>query len=509
VVKPVEPVLELVNVTKLFPGVLANDHIGLELRPGEIHALLGENGAGKTTLMNILYGLLRPDEGEIRIHGQVCHIDSPREAIAHGIGMVHQHFMLVPTLTVAENIMLGHELVSGPFLRRAEAARRIAQLSGDPALNVAPDARVWQLSVGEQQRVEILKVLYRGAQLLILDEPTASLTPQETGCLFDILRSMVARGKSVIFISHKREEVMALSDRVTVLRQGRVVGTVNRADTSDRDLACMMVGREVVLRVTGQRSPHAAEAPVARLEAVSALGSHQRLALQEIDLNLYGGEILGVAGVDGNGQTELAEVIAGLRALVAGTLWIGERRQPPVADAARRIDQGVAYVPAERKRRGAVVSLSITMNAILKNHRRAPYARHGVLNHPAIRAFTEQQIAAYDIRGPGGHAAADTLSGGNLQKLILAREISSRPAILIAEQPSRGLDVGAIEYVQRLLLEQRERGCAVLLISADLDEILALSDRIIVMYAGRIVYQCENVDTSREQIGLAMAGRYC
>jgi simple sugar transport system ATP-binding protein len=501
--------LELVNITKHFPGVLANDHINLQLRAGEIHALLGENGAGKTTLMNILYGLLRPDEGEIRIRGRPCHIGSPREAITHGIGMVHQHFMLVPTLTVADNIMLGHEPVSGPFLRRVDATRRIQQLADDYGLNVSPTACVWQLSVGEQQRVEILKVLYRGAQLLILDEPTASLTPQETSCLFDILRSMVAHGKSVIFISHKLEEVMAISDRITVLRQGRVVGSVNRTDTSDRALACMMVGREVVLRVTGHHGARVAGAPAARLEVVSAFGNHQRLALEEVSLSLHGGEIVGVAGVDGNGQTELAEVIAGLRAPVAGTVWIGDRRQPPVVDAAQRIDLGVAYVPAERKRRGAVMSLPITMNAILKNHRRRPQARRGILNHSVVRAFAEQLISAYDIRGPGSSAAAETLSGGNLQKLILAREISSQPCILIAEQPSRGLDVGAIEYVQGLLLQQRERGCAVLLISADLDEILALSDRIVVMYRGQIVYEVDNVDAPREQIGLAMAGKYC
>jgi len=504
----VTTVLELINITKRFPGVLANDHISLDLREGEIHALLGENGAGKTTLMNILYGLLRPDEGEIRVRGKTCHISSPREAIALGIGMVHQHFMLVPTLTVAENIMLGRELVVGPFLRRSQAAKLIAGLSADYALNVSPSAPVWQLSVGEQQRVEILKVLYRGAQLLILDEPTASLTPQEIECLFDVLRSLVARGKSVIFISHKLEEVMALSDRITVLRQGKVVGTVKKAETSDHELARMMVGRDVVLRVTRQHKVSASATPVARLEAVSVLGDHGRLALKEIDLHLHAGEILGVAGVDGNGQTELAEVIAGLRAPVAGRLWIAGQ-QLTTADPARCIDLGVSYVPAERKKRGAIMNLSLYMNAMLKHHRVAPYARRGILNHRAICEFTTRQIREYDIRGPGPSAPAATLSGGNLQKLILARELAGQPTVLIAEQPTRGLDVGAIEYVQELLLKQRARGAAVLLISADLDEILALSDRIIVLCEGRIVYQCDNVDPSRERIGLAMAGRAC
>jgi ABC-type uncharacterized transport system ATPase subunit len=504
----VTTVLELVNITKQFPGVLANDRICFDLQQGEVHTLLGENGAGKTTLMNILYGLLRPDEGEIVLRGQTCSIDSPREAIAHGIGMVHQHFMLVPTLTVAENVVLGQEPVRGPFLQKQETFRLIEKLSTDYCLNVDPQARVWQLSVGEQQRVEILKVLYRGAEILVLDEPTATLTPLETESFFDILRSMVQRGKSVIFISHKLAEVLSISDRITVLRRGQVVGTVGRGEADEKDLACLMVGREVVLRVCGEHQAHATQEPVACLEKVSALGSHGELALHDVSLDLYPGEILGVAGVDGNGQTELAEVLAGLRSPASGTIRIGDEEQLG-ADPCERIALGIYYVPSERKKRGAVMGLPIAMSAILKNHGSAPISHRGVLSHRAIRSFTEQQVQAYDIRCPSVNALADTLSGGNLQKLILAREIAARPRILVAEQPTRGLDVGAIEYVRGLLLQQRKEGTAVLLISADLDEIQALSDRIVVLYRGRIVYERENLGNSLEEIGLAMGGVLC
>jgi simple sugar transport system ATP-binding protein len=504
----VTSVLELVNITKHFPGVLANDHISMDLQKGEIHTLLGENGAGKTTLMNILYGLLQPDEGEIRIRGQVRQIDSPSDAIALGIGMVHQHFMLVPTLTAADNIILGRELVQGPSLRRREAVRTIERLSEDYCLDVHPSAKVWQLSVGEQQRVEILKALYRGAEILILDEPTASLTPNEIERFFEVLASMTERGKSVIFISHKLEEVMSVSDRITVLRRGAVVGSVERTQTNETDLACMMVGREVVLRVSGEHRPQVSQEPVASLKDVSALGSYGTTALQEISLNLYPGEILGVAGVDGNGQTELAEVLAGLRMVSSGAVQINGLSVAGL-DPKQRVDMGVYYVPAERKKRGAVLSLPLHMNAILKNHRSAPYSRNGILNHKAVRDFTVQQVERYDIRCASIDTQAGTLSGGNLQKLILAREISANPRLLIAEQPTRGLDVGAIEYVRQLLLRQRDAGTAVLLISIDLDEILALSDRIVVMYKGKIVYQAENKDASRETVGLAMGGALC
>jgi simple sugar transport system ATP-binding protein len=498
-------VLELNNITKHFPGVLANDHISFDLREGEIHSLLGENGAGKTTLMNILYGLLRPEKGKILIRGRDCHIGSPKEAISSGIGMVHQHFMLVPTMTVAENIVLGQEPVRGVFLKKREAIKLITQLSSDYSLAVNPDARVWQLSVGEQQRVEILKLLYRGAEVLILDEPTACLAPQECQVFFNILRSICKRGKSVIFISHKLEEVMSISDRITVLRKGKVIGTVNKGETSQKKLARMMVGRDVVLRVSGEHRAHQKKTPVASLQNISALGSHDRYTLNGINLDLYGGEILGVAGVDGNGQTELAELMAGLRSPAHGVISIdGERCS--VHDPEKRIDLGIYYIPAKRRTRGSVPDLPIFMNTILKNHRWAPYSKKGILNHRNIRRFTEKQIKAYDVRCSSIDAPADTLSGGNLQKLILAREISEKPKILIAEHPTRGLDVGAIEYVRTLLLKQREAGSAIVLISCDLDEILALSDRIIVMFEGRIIYRSIYKEGSREEIGLAMGG---
>jgi general nucleoside transport system ATP-binding protein len=498
--------LELVNITKQFPGVLANDHISLDLKQGEIHTLLGENGAGKTTLMNILYGLLSPDEGEIYFRGNKITIGSPKEAIAHGIGMVHQHFMLVPTLTVTENIILGQELVRGPFLQKKEAAQVIEKLSSDYGLDVSPQRKVWQLSVGEQQRVEILKVLYRGAEILVLDEPTASLTPQETEIFFGILQSLIARGKSVIFISHKLDEVMQISDRITVLRRGKVVGSVERKETSDKDLACMMVGREVVLRVTGEHRNNFVEKPVASLREVTCKDERGKNVLEKLSLDLHPGEILGVAGVDGNGQTELAEMIAGLRAPTHGQILIDDQLQAG-ADPLQRTNLGVYYIPAERKKRGAAMSLPVMMNAILKNHRVTPYSRGGVFNHKAVRAFTEKLIQEYDVRTPSMETPTETLSGGNLQKLILGREISDNPRILIAEQPTHGLDVGAIEYVRQILLKQRDLGCAILLISADLDEIMALSDRIVVMYAGQIIYESNNIDISLNDIGLAMGGK--
>jgi ABC-type uncharacterized transport system ATPase subunit len=497
--------LELKNITKQFPGVLANDRISMDLREAEVHTLLGENGAGKTTLMNILYGLLRPDEGNILIHGKVCHIGSPKEAIAMGIGMVHQHFMLVPTLTVTENIELGQELVRWNFLRKREAARQIAKLSSDYSLEVNPNAKIWQLSVGEQQRVEILKMLYRGADILILDEPTASLSPNECIVFFDIIRSMINRGKSVIFISHKLEEVLSISDRITVLRKGKVIGTVNRAETNKKDLARMMVGRDVVLRVSGEHRSSADKTPVVSLQNISIQESREKFSLENVNLDIYQGEILGVAGVDGNGQMELAEIIAGLRQPSFGAILIDGANQS-ANDPSQRIELGVYYIPAKRKKRGAAMSLPIYMNAILKNHRYVPYSKKGILNHRIIRAFTTEQVKAYDIRCPSIDAITDTLSGGNLQKLILAREISGKPKILIAENPTRGLDVGATEYVRGLLLKQRDEGCAIVLISCDLDEILALSDRIVVMYEGKFVYETTDPETSLDEIGLAIGG---
>jgi len=499
------PVLQLIGITKRFPGVVANEGIDFDLEQGEIHALLGENGAGKTTLMDILFGLLRPDEGEIRLRDRACHIRSPQDALALGIGMVHQHFMLVPTLTVAENIMLGQELTRGPFLAPAEASRRIARVSAEYGIEVQPSYQVAQLSVGEQQRVEILKVLYRGAEILILDEPTAVITPPEAEALLCTLASMRRLGKSVIFISHKLKEVMAISDRVTVLRRGKVVGTVRTAETGEHQLAEMMVGRDVVLTVarTGERQ---APGPVlAELRGLQVHGDRGNLAVKGVDLALRAGEIVGMAGVDGNGQPELAEALAGLRHPSAGQLLI---RSEDVSqhDPQQLAGCGVHYVPADRNARGAVPSLSVAANAVLKNHRTPPYSRWGILNHAAIHGFAQQLVESYDVRCPSVEVRAGSLSGGNLQKLILGRETTCRPDILIVEHPTRGLDVSATEYVRKLLLSQADAGTAVLLISADLEELLALGDRIVVMYDGRLVYAAQRDAFDLGRLGLAMAG---
>ena len=384
----VSTLLELQQITKRFPGVLANDHISLDLQEGEVHSLLGENGAGKTTLMNILYGLLQPNSGEIILRGKKVTFNSPNDAIKLGIGMVHQHFMLVPTLTVTDNIILGQELMRGPFLNKKEATHIIEKLSNDYCLDVSPNRKIWQLSVGEQQRVEILKVLYRGVDILVLDEPTASLTPQESEVFFGILDSLVATGKSVIFISHKLEEVMQISTRISVLRKGKVVGTVNREETSDKELACMMVGREVVLRVSGEHHNIKKREPIAALHGISIVGEHDKNVVNQLDLNLFAGEILGVAGVDGNGQTELAELIAGLRTHSQGEISI-DGIQQKASTPKKRMEMGVFYIPADRKKRGAAMSLPVRMNMILKNHRTKPFSNRGIFNHKEINEYSK------------------------------------------------------------------------------------------------------------------------
>jgi simple sugar transport system ATP-binding protein len=500
----IQPILELVHITKRFGGVLANDAIDLALYPGEILALLGENGAGKTTLMNILYGLLRPDTGEIRVQGKPGPISSPRAALELGIGMVHQHFTLVPTLSVLENVVLGKEPRRGPLLWRTRADQEISRLAEAYQLLVPLHDKVSQLSLGEQQRVEILKLIYRGARILILDEPTASLTRPEIEALFRFLRQMTARGHAVVFISHKFEEVLTISDRIAVLRQGRVVGTVRTREANEQELAYLMVGRD--LSSPRSRLTSARREAVAVIKGLTVAGRHVKPLVEALDLQLHGGEIVGVAGVDGNGQTELAEVLAGLRSVTAGSVIVNgqECRQ---TNPQRQKKLGVAYVPADRKTRGAVPSLSIATNTVLKNHAEAPFARHGLLNLKAIGAHAQTLVDDFDVRCASVDAPAGTLSGGNLQKLILAREVSAAPVLLIAEQPTRGLDIGSVEIVHRQMLQQRERGAAILYLSTDLDEILSISDRIIVMYRGKIVYECtNNQETSRERIGFAMAG---
>jgi simple sugar transport system ATP-binding protein len=494
--------VEMRGIVKRFPGVLAVDHVDFDLRAGEIHALLGENGAGKSTLMNVLAGLYRPDGGTMKIHGEPADFRSPRDAIERGIGMVHQHFMLVPSQTVTENILLG---LDDPrfFMRLAEYDRRVGDLGERFGLRVDPKAHLWQLSVGEQQRVEILKMLYRGAEVLIMDEPTAVLAPQEIEELFDVLRSMRAQGKSIIFISHKLGEVMAVADRITVLRKGRVTAAgLDAAFTSAAELARLMVGREVLFRV--EKAYCEPGEAVLSVENVRALNDKGLPALRGVSLQVCAGEILGIAGVAGNGQRELAEVITGLRPCTAGRVMI-HGQEASSASASRAIRQGVAHIPEDRTGMGCAPNLSLTDNLIMKSYSQPPVARGWIINQLVARRRASHLKDEYEIVAPSVDTPARLLSGGNLQRLILAREISAQPKLLVAVQPTRGLDVVAIEGVQRLLLAQREAGAAILLISEELDELFSLSDRVAVIYEGEIVG--ELMEEDREAVGLMMTGQ--
>jgi ABC-type uncharacterized transport system ATPase subunit len=494
--------VEMLGITKRFPGVLANDHIDFDVKAGEIHALLGENGAGKSTLMSVLSGLYRADKGEIYIKGQKVNLRSPRDAIDLGIGMVHQHFMLIEPHTVAENITLGLKTPRF-FLDTANTERRITELSRQYGLQVDPRARIWQLSVGEQQRVEILKMLYRGADILILDEPTAVLTPQEVEELVTTLRRMAADGHAVIFISHKLDEVMSISDRVTVLRHGKVVASVNTAETSKEELARMMVGREVLFRVE-KKAVELGEA-VLKVEGLRALSDKGLPALKDIAFTIREGEILGVAGVAGNGQRELAEVITGLRKVTGGCIFIVECDTTNCSPR-EVIRQQVSHVPEDRLGMGLVPNLALSDNIILKGYRQPPLAKGPFLDRLSIRNFVARLIETFQIATPTQETPVKLLSGGNLQRTILAREISIGPRLMVAVHPTRGLDIGATESVRNLLLEQRENGAAILLISEDLEELLAISDRIAVMYEGDImgIVPAEGADIG--EIGLMMAG---
>ncbi len=496
--------LEIADITKVFGRVVANDRISLRVARGSVHALLGENGAGKSTLMNVLYGLYRPDAGRIVLRGRPVTFHSPRDAIRAGIGMIHQHFMLVPPLTVAENIILGHDPLTRPWLDLARVERDVAALSRAYGLDVDPTARVWQLPVGQQQRVEILKALYRKADLLILDEPTSVLTPGETQALFEIIRRLRDDGHTVIFISHKLDEVMAISDAVTVLRGGRVVTTVPRRETTPAKLALAMVGREVVFRVAHERR-HAGE-PVLAVEGLRALNDRGLPALRGVSFAVHRGEILGVAGVDGNGQSELAECLCGLRPPTAGRVTVRGRDAtgwPP----REIIALGVGFIPADRQRTGLILDFDIGRNLILKRHDRRPFARRGVMDGSAVQRHAAELVARFDIRATDPRVPVRTLSGGNQQKVVLAREVSEDPAILVAMQPTRGLDVGATEYIQRSLLGQRDRGAAILYISTELEEVLGLSDRIAVLSQGEIVGLLDAASATSETIGMLMAGR--
>ncbi len=495
--------IEMRGVVKQFPGVLANDRVDFDVRAGEVHALLGENGAGKTTLMNILYGLYRADEGRILLNGRAVNINSPADAIRLGIGMIHQHFMLVPTLSVAENVALGLPSSRGFMLDLDRVGERIAELSQTYGLQVDPTARVWQLSVGEQQRVEILKALYRGADLLILDEPTAVLTPQEVEELFLTLRRMAEDERALIFISHKLHEVLSISDRVTVLRDGRVVETLDTSETTRDELARLMVGREVLLRV--DRPPVELGAVRLSVEGIWAEGDKGVPALRGVDLTVRAGEIFGIAGVSGNGQRELAEVIAGLREASRGGVRI-DGVDVTGFSPSRLLEQGLSYIPEERMRDGVIRDFTVAENLILHDHPKKPYASGIFMNYGGISERSDELIGAFEIKTPTRDTPLKSLSGGNIQKLILARELSRRPSVVVAAQPTRGLDIAATEYIHRLLVRQRGEGTATLLISEDLDEIRNLSDRIAVIYEGQITGIVGRDEATVKQLGLMMAG---
>jgi simple sugar transport system ATP-binding protein len=490
------------GIVKHFPGLVANDHVDFDLRRGEVHALLGENGAGKSTLMNILSGLYEADEGTIAVGGEPVAIRSPRDAIGLGLGMIHQHFTLVPSLTVTENVLLG--LREPRFrLRLSAYAERIAELADRTGLRVDPMAKVWQLSVGEQQRVEIIKMLYRGARVLIMDEPTAVLAPQEAEELFRTLRDMTERGESVVFISHKLDEVLAIADRITILRKGKVTAAgLSAAGRTRPELARLMVGRDVLETI--ERTPATPGAVVLSMAGVSAVDERGLPALREVDLEVRSGEIVGLAGVAGNGQSELAEVITGLRGCTGRVTVHGEELagRPPL----RAIDAGVAHIPEDRTGMGSAPDLSLVDNLMMKSYRRAPIARGWLVNSTVARDRAQELKHQYQVAAPTVDTQARLLSGGNLQRLIFAREVSTMPSIIIAAQPSRGLDVGAVETVHRLLLERRTGGAAVLLISEDLDEILALADRVAVIYEGHIAGVVDIADADVHAIGLLMTG---
>jgi ABC-type uncharacterized transport system ATPase subunit len=497
------PILELRGITKRFPGVLANDHVDFDLRRREVHALLGENGAGKSTLMNILYGLYSADEGEILINGKPVSFRSARDAIDHGIGMVHQHFMLIPVMTVAENIVLAQEPTHVGALLDYDAAReRVRHLSETFRFAIDPDARVEEITVGQQQRVEILKALYRRADILILDEPTAVLTPPEATELFGILRTLVREGMSVIFISHKLNEVLEIADRITVVRRGKRIDTVPREGATEKALARMMVGREVLLQV--ERPPASPGEPLLEVEGLDVLDDRELPAVKGVSFTVRAGEIVGIAGVDGNGQSELIEAITGLRRARDGKVKVAGRELVH-ASPREMLDAGVGHVPEDRQRRGLVLEFPIAENVALHDYNKEPDSKWGWLFPQRLIEHARKLIKEFDVRGGGPQTRAGALSGGNQQKLVVGREVDRDPAVLIAAQPTRGLDVGAIEYMHRRLVQERDEGRAILLVSLELDEVLALSDRILVLYEGQIVAEHPS-GASEEEIGLEMLG---
>lgn len=501
------PMMEMRGITKRFPGVIANDNVTFDVRPGEVHTLLGENGAGKSTLMKILYGLYQPNEGELLLNGERVVLQSPSDAIAHRIGMIHQHFMLVSSLTVAENVALGLPSSRGPLTDLKKVSAKIRTLSDRYGLQVDPNAYIWQLAVGERQRVEIIKALYRDVQLLVLDEPTAVLTPQEVDDFFVILREMTADGRGLIFISHKMNEVMELSDRISVLRLGKLVGTTTPSETTREGLAQLMVGREVLS--AREERPAAADKIALSVSNLNVAGDRGVDALVDFDLSVHKGEILGLAGVSGNGQRELAESITGLRIIKTGSINIhidGAAKQLNGLNPKLVREAGVSFVPEERMRDGAVGDFSVADNMVLHNHQSARFSSSGFLNFGAIRQHCKKLVEDFKVKTPSIDTPVKNLSGGNIQKLIIARELDSEPDVLIAAQPTRGVDIGAAEYIHARLVAARNTGTAILVISEDLDEVLLLSDRIAVICEGQMMGIVDRADASREKLGLMMAG---
>ena len=496
------PALELRGITKRFGPVVANDGIDFDLRPGEVHALLGENGAGKSTLMSILYGLYSPDEGEIRVNGEQVEVDSPSRAIDLGIGMVHQHFMLVPVMTVTENIVLGEEPTRGALLDVREGARRVKELSDRYGLAVDPYAVIEQVSVGMQQRVEILKTLYRDARILILDEPTAVLTAQESNELFEVLRELTKDGVSIVFISHKLNEVLDISDRVTVLRRGKRIDTVPTEGATEESLARLMVGRDVLLRVEKETSKP--REPMLEVEDLHARDIRALEAVKGVSFTVRGGEIVAIAGVDGNGQLELVQAIAGVLQPESGRVSIGGQDVSGRGVRATT-DAGVAHIPEDRQVCGLVLDFTLAENLALRQYRDPPISNHGLLSAGEMNERARSLLREYDVRGGEPSTLASSLSGGNQQKVAVAREIASNPKLLIAHQPTRGLDVGAIEFVHGRLLRERDNGRGVLLVSLEFEEIRALADRILVIYEGELVAEFPP-DVSEEELGVAMTG---
>lgn len=498
-----EYVIEMNNIRKEFPGIVANDNITLQVKQGEIHALLGENGAGKSTLMNVLFGLYQPEKGEIKVKGQPVKITDPNVANRLGIGMVHQHFMLVHNFTVTENIILGSEPTKGGKINIKDAAAKVEELSKRYGLAVDPYAKIEDISVGMQQRVEILKTLYRGAEILIFDEPTAVLTPQEIKELIQIMGRLVAEGKSIILITHKLKEIMEVCDRCTVIRKGKGIGTVNISETNPDDLAALMVGREVHFKVDKKEA--APKDVVLQIDDLTVLDARNIAAVNGLSLEVKAGEILGIAGVDGNGQTELIEGITGLRKIKSGTVKVSGKDITHLST--RKItESGIGHIPQDRHKHGLVLDYSIGENMVLQTYYQKPFSNSGVLNFNKIFEKAKSLIAEYDVRTPSEYTPARALSGGNQQKAIIAREVDRSPNLLIAAQPTRGLDVGAIEFIHSKLIEERDKGRAVLLVSFELDEVMNLSDRIAVIYEGKIVDVVNPKDTTEQELGLLMAG---